>query len=111
MILDIILIIGVGIEIECGMIGLGALHRIDGLYSDMIDGDITIITGWAMFTMDGVGMDIMEMDGITTTDGITTMDGMVIMAKAGEEATLHIFMEEEVVIYQYSREMVDHKHL
>jgi len=105
MILDIILIIGVGIEIECGMIGLGALHLIDGLYSDMIDGDIIIITGWAMFTMDGVGMDIMEMDGITT------MDGMVIMAKAGEEATLHIFMEEEVVIYQYSREMVDHKHL
>jgi hypothetical protein len=45
MILGIILIIG--IEIRCGMIGLGVIlagilgvHRIDGHHLDMIDGDI-----------------------------------------------------------------------
>jgi hypothetical protein len=97
MTLGIILIIG--IEIKCGMIGLGVIQAgihgvnlIDGHHLDMIDGDIIctmvgiimvgdIITGWAMF--------IMEMDTIITGVGIT------IMEMAGDAVTLHIFMVEE----------------
>jgi len=65
MILDGILIIG--IEIKCGMIGLGVIQAgipgvnlIDGHHLDMIDGVME-------FTMDGI-----------TTDG--AMDGIIIMA-------------------------------
>jgi len=108
MILDGILIIG--IEIRCGMIGLGVIQAgilgvllIDGHHLDMIDGDIIytmvgiitvgdIITGWAMF--------IMEMVTIITGAGIT------IMEMTGDVATLHIFMVEEELQLQ---EMVEHK--
>jgi len=84
MILDIILTIG--IEIKCGMIGLGVIQvgilgvlLIDGHHLDMIDGvmestmvgiimvgDIT--TGWAMSIMAGIitmaGMDITITTGV-----------------------------------------------
>jgi|SaaInl5LU_22_DNA_1037371.scaffolds.fasta_scaffold165298_2 hypothetical protein len=107
MILDGILIIG--IEIKCGMIGLGVIQAgilgvllIDGHHLDMIDGDIIctmvgiitvgdITTGWAM--------SIMEMVTIITGAGIT------IMEMAGDVATLHIFMVEEELQLQ---EMVEH---
>jgi len=114
-ILDGIIIIGAGTEIKCGMIGLGVIQAgilgvllIDGHHLDMIDGvmestmvgiimvgDIT--TGWAM--------SIMEMVTIITGAGIT------IMEMAGDVATPHTFMAEEVVIYQYNKEMVEHKQL
>jgi len=87
MILDGILIIG--IEIKCGMIGLGVIQAgilgvllIDGHHLDMIDGDIICITagtitdgdittGWAMSTMAGTtitaGMDITITIGVGET--------------------------------------------
>jgi hypothetical protein len=62
------IILTIGIEIRCGMIGLGVIQAgilgvllIDGLYLDMIDGDIII--GWAMSTMVG----IVIMAGMDTT--------------------------------------------
>tara|TARA_B110000027_G_scaffold116123_1_gene126677 strand:+ start:68 stop:382 length:315 start_codon:yes stop_codon:yes gene_type:complete len=90
MILGIILTIG--IEIKCGMIGLGVIQAgilgvllIDGHHLDMIDGDIIctmvgiimvgdIITGWAMFIMEMVGITIMEMVGDTRTPHISTVE-------------------------------------
>jgi hypothetical protein len=85
MILDGITIIGVGIEIRCGMIGLGVIQAgilgallIDGHHLDMIDGAMEstmvgiitvgdITTGWAMF--------IMEM--VTIITGAGTMGSIV----------------------------------
>jgi hypothetical protein len=65
MILDIILTIG--IEIKCGMIGYGVIihiHLICGHPLDMIDGVTTLIVGITMAGIAGVGMGIMEMAGV-----------------------------------------------
>jgi hypothetical protein len=62
------IILTIGIEIRCGMIGLGVIQAgilgvllIDGHHLDMIDGDIII--GWAMSIMVG----IVIMAGMDTT--------------------------------------------
>tara|TARA_B100000768_G_scaffold64085_1_gene61882 strand:- start:1223 stop:1552 length:330 start_codon:yes stop_codon:yes gene_type:complete len=106
MILDGILIIG--IEIKCGMIGLGVIQAgilgvllIDGLLSDMIDGDI-------IYTMVGI---IMAGDMETTTDGMVhtlitiTEDGHIMVitfmeSQVGEavEQIHHILMADVQVL-------------
>ena len=64
-----LVIIHIGTETKCGMIGCGVLHLIDGLFLDMIDGDI--------ITMVGI-MDSMVMVGIITMVGIIGILGALI---------------------------------
>jgi len=102
MILDGILIIG--IEIRCGMIGLGVIRAgilgvllIDGHHLDMIDGvmESTMVgiimvgdikTGWAMSIMDGI-----IIMAITIKDGrIGIITYMVHLIGDQIDKTLHI---------------------
>jgi hypothetical protein len=99
MITDIILIIG--IETKCGMIGLGVIQvgilgvlLIDGHHLDMIDG----VMGSTMvgITTDGDIMGTMVMDGITMGGIIITVK--IIGTEDEVETMYRISTVEEVVL-------------
>jgi hypothetical protein len=99
MILGIILIIG--IETKCGMIGLGVIQAgilgvllIDGHHLDMIDG----VMGSTMvgITTDGDIMGTMVMDGITMGGIIITVK--IIGTEDEVETMYRISTVEEVVL-------------
>jgi hypothetical protein len=99
MITDIILIIG--IETKCGMIGLGVIQvgilgvlLIDGHHLDMIDGDMeSTMVG---ITTDGDIMGTMVMDGIIITGGTITVK--MVGTEDEVEIMCHISTVEEVVL-------------
>jgi len=99
MITDIILIIG--IETKCGMIGLGVIQAgilgvllIDGHHLDMIDG----VMGSTMvgITTDGDIMGTMVMDGIIITGGTITVK--MVGTEDEVEIMCRISTVEEVVL-------------
>jgi hypothetical protein len=99
MITDIILIIG--IETKCGMIGLGVIQAgilgvllIDGHHLDMIDGDMeSTMVG---ITTDGDIMGTMVMDGIIITGGTITVK--MVGTEDEVEIMCRISTVEEVVL-------------
>jgi hypothetical protein len=99
MITDIILIIG--IETKCGMIGLGVIRAgilgvllIDGHHLDMIDGDMeSTMVG---ITTDGDIMGTMVMDGIIITGGTITVK--MVGTEDEVEIMCRISTVEEVVL-------------
>jgi urea transporter len=99
MITDIILIIG--IETKCGMIGLGVIQGgilgvllIDGHHLDMIDGDMeSTMVG---ITTDGDIMGTMVMDGIIITGGTITVK--MVGTEDEVEIMCRISTVEEVVL-------------
>jgi hypothetical protein len=99
MITDIILIIG--IETKCGMIGLGVIQvgilgvlLIDGHHLDMIDGDMeSTMVG---ITTDGDIMGTMVMDGIIITGGTITVK--MVGTEDEVEIMCRISTVEEVVL-------------
>jgi len=90
-----------GIEIKCGMIGLGVIMvgilgvlPIDGHHLDMIDGDI--IYTMVGITTDGVIVDITVMGGTTIMDGIITVK--IVGTEDEVEIIHHTSMVEEVAL-------------
>jgi len=99
-------VLGIGIEIKCGMTGYGdtmdgihGVHLIGGHHLDTIDGDIT-------YTMVGITTDGDIMD-TTVTDGIT-MGGIIMVKIIGTEDEVEpmyrTLVVEEVVLCLYKIE-------